>query len=153
VNHTSDKQTKKVTWFVLFWGITLRRVVIPCRRFETTFRFRPLIALIVHWRWDWLVFITEMECLLRGTDWIFKYNSSQRSVERFSVHRSGIRMATMLQTEESWFESWRRRNFFYNCFHFLPEATEHPVQWVTLVCSRGVQKVVALLNHSPLSSA
>jgi hypothetical protein len=24
---------------------------------------------------NWLVFINETECLLRGTDWIFKHNS------------------------------------------------------------------------------
>jgi hypothetical protein len=51
-------------------------------------------------------------CLLRGTDLIFKHNSSQRSVERFSVRRSGMRIATVLQTEESRFESWRGRKFF-----------------------------------------
>ena len=26
---------------------------------------------------NWLVFITDTECLLRGTDWIFIYNSGQ----------------------------------------------------------------------------
>ena len=51
-------------------------------------------------------------CLLRGTDWIFKYNSSPRSVESFSVHRTRIRIATMLQAEEPRFESWRGRKFF-----------------------------------------
>ena len=30
-------------------------------------------AIISLYSINWLVFITETECLLRGTDWIFKY--------------------------------------------------------------------------------
>jgi len=32
----------------------------------------PIISL---YSIDWLVFITDAVCLLRGTDWIFKHNS------------------------------------------------------------------------------
>jgi len=32
-------------------------------------------AMISLYSINWLVFITDAECLLRGTDWIFKYNS------------------------------------------------------------------------------
>ena len=32
-------------------------------------------AIIPLYSTDWLVFISKMECLLRGTDWIFKHNS------------------------------------------------------------------------------
>ena len=46
-------------------------------------------------------------CLLRRTYWVLKFNLSQRSVERFTVRRSGVRMATVPQTEESRFESWQ----------------------------------------------
>ena len=32
-------------------------------------------AIISLYSIDWLVFITDAECLLRGTNWVFKYNS------------------------------------------------------------------------------
>ena len=34
-------------------------------------------AIISLYNINWLVFVTERECLLRGTDWVFIYNSDQ----------------------------------------------------------------------------
>jgi hypothetical protein len=42
-------------------------------------------AIISLYSINWLVFITETECLLRGTDWIFKYTFCPHSVFMYFV--------------------------------------------------------------------
>jgi len=144
---------------------------------------------------DWLVFINETECLLRGTfyilrsahtvylcvlcgsenkqrlfqctaltDWLVFINETESvycavrteslNIIQVIVASKGFRYMVVVL---GWLLCYRLKNrgsshggggnSLYYCFHFLPEATRPPVQWVTLVSSRGVQKVVALLNH------
>ena len=43
-------------------------------------------AIISLYNINWLVFITEMECLLRGTDWMFNKCLSQSLIQRTDRH-------------------------------------------------------------------
>jgi len=58
-------------------------------------------AIISLYSVDWLVFITEMECLLRGTNWIFIYNS-------------GYVFCVDLRTNSDYFPIQRWLTGFYN---------------------------------------
>ena len=74
---------KIVKTFATKWSLYLP----PAVRFNySTFRPHSVFMCFV-WIWEqtaiislysinWLVFITETECLLRGTDWVFIYNST-----------------------------------------------------------------------------
>jgi hypothetical protein len=44
-------------------------------------------AIISLYSINWVVFITETECLLRGTDWVFKYNVRQISPLNMLVYK------------------------------------------------------------------
>jgi hypothetical protein len=55
-------------------GVTLTNSTFcPHRVFMCFVWISEQTAIIFLYRINWLVFITETECLLRGMDWIFKY--------------------------------------------------------------------------------
>jgi len=63
---------------------------------------------------NWLVFITEMKCLQRGTDWVFKQSSLRFVFKRLNKTSldSFIRLFvrnSALQCEKLWWHKWWSR--------------------------------------------
>ena len=94
------------------WYLQLRRSVYCAVR---TGYLNTIQVMCFVWFWEqtaiislysinWLVFITETECLLRGTDWIFKYNSgytqSQSSI-CCQLHDSSGKQCAALATQRN----------------------------------------------------
>ena len=59
------------------WFNTLKFYILPTHSVFMCFVWiSEQTAIISLYSINWLVFITETECLLRGTDWVFVYNST-----------------------------------------------------------------------------
>jgi hypothetical protein len=58
-------------------------------------------AIISLYSINWLEIMTEMECLLRGTDWIFIYTHDQRNLSRYEFPNLSILAHRPYSTNQS----------------------------------------------------
>jgi hypothetical protein len=94
----------------LSWTITQRVVVIPCRRFETSYRSHPWI--VDPWRWDWYVVpkrrqrITTIRCVTAQKNAVlskyvvqFQTNAFLKEIFFFYFLSCNLRVKTLLFLE------------------------------------------------------